>query len=166
MATQSIYETLATRTTETSVPAMGKDEQGKTILVPHTIPENLFPSDKVFENKDDLIEWADERDYLFPLLQMGVQSGLIDIRAKFKACKKEDTWTPEYGQANVDKHEWTVAKRPNQNGKVSLDKARFADCLAMIAKLTDAGMDFETIKNMTVGIYGEQVVDAIIETLS
>jgi len=97
---------------------------------------------------------------------MGLQSGLIDIRAKFKACRKEDTWTPEYGQANVDKHEWSVAKRPNQNGKANLDKARFADCLAMIAKLTDAGMDFETIKDMTVGIYGEQVVDAIIATLS
>jgi len=165
MATQSIYETLATRTTETSVPAMGKDEQGKTILVPHTIPKNLFPSDKVFENKDDLIEWADERDYLFPLLQMGLQSGLIDIRAKFKACRKEDTWSPEYGQDNINKHEWTPCKRPNQGGKVSLDKVRFEDCMAMIAKLTTTGMDFNTIREMTTGIYGEEIVNAIIETL-
>lgn len=166
---KSIFEVLASLTTETSVPAI-KDNKGYLIRknfgeVEHTIPENLFPDDKTFESKDDLLAWAEEHNFTHALLQKGIQKGLIDARATFKACKKDDTWTPEYGQENVDAMEWKVTTRPNQGTGKKLDEARFSDCMAMIGKLSATGMDNSTIRNMVVGIYGAEIVDSIFEAL-
>ena len=113
-----------------------------------------------------LLEWADENDFLHAILQRGIQKFLIEIRATYKGCKKEDTWSESYGQDNVDKSKWTTVKRPNQGSTVALDKARFKDCMDMIVQLTENGMDSETIKTMTVGIYGEEIVTAIFEAIS
>lgn len=156
---KSIYEVLNTLKTTTSVPGHGDE-------IEHTIPPELFPDDSTFEDADQLLEWAEDLGFTHALLQKGIQKGLIDARATFKSCKKADIWTPEYGQNNVDKMEWTITKRPNQGGKKSLDEARFKDCMAMIVKLTENKMDVETIKAMTVSIYGEDVVNAIFEALT
>lgn len=166
---KSIFEVLATLTTETSVPAI-KDGKGNTLRenmgeVEHTIPERLFPNDKTFEDKDALLAWAEENNYTLALLQKGLQKGLIDARATFKACKKDDTWSPEYGQANVDSMEWKPTLRPNQGTDKKLDEARFSDCMAMVGKLASTGMDNETIKSMVTGIYGTEIVESIFETL-
>jgi len=102
---KSIYEILNDLTTSTSVPGHGDE-------IEHTIPARLFPDDKTFEDADALLAWANEEGYTHALLQKGLQKGLIDARATFKACKKTDKWSPEYGQKNVDAMEWSVTKRP------------------------------------------------------
>jgi len=126
---ESIFTVLATRSTSTTVPFMGKveNEQGKlvTVSIDHTIPDELFPTDEEFENPEKLIEWATETNCMFEMLQKGVGKALIEVRAKFKAPKKgkdgePDTWTPEYGQENVDAMKWAPVKRPNQSNN---DKA-------------------------------------------
>jgi len=92
---KSIYEILNDLTTSTSVPGFGEE-------IEHTIPAKLFPDDKTFEDADALLAWANEEGYTHALLQKGIQKGLIDARATFKACKKTDKWSPEYGQKNKD----------------------------------------------------------------
>lgn len=156
---KSIYEILNDLTTTTAVPGFGDE-------IEHTIPPELFPDDSTFESAELLLDWAEDLGFTHVLLQKGIQKGLIDARATFKSCKKADTWTPEYGQANVDKMEWKVTTRPNQGRKKTLDEARFKDCMAMIAKLTENKMDVETIKEMTIGIYGDAVVNAIFDALT
>ncbi len=167
---ESIFTVLETRNTSTTVPFMGKDDDGKTISIPHTIPDELFPTDTEFESPEKLIAWAEETDCMFEMLQKGVGKALIEVRAKFKAPKKgkdgaTDTWSTEYGQANVDKMEWTTVKRPNQNATKSVDQARFKDCMDMIVQLTENGMAIETIKTMTTKIYGESIVNAILDAM-
>jgi len=118
---QSIFTTLATRKTLTTVPFLGKDADGKTIRVEQTIPDELFPTDTTFESPEKLEEWARETGCLFPMLQMGVEKALIEARAKFKQPKiatsinESNTWSPEYGQANVDSMKWKSKKRPGQS---------------------------------------------------
>lgn len=132
---KSIFEVLADLTTETSVPGYGD-------AVAHTIPRRLFPSPEIFENKESLLNWAEENDYTHALLQAGLQKGLIDLRARFKACKKNDTWTPEYGQKNVDSHKWEVTERPKSGDKVKaavdtlskLSPEQLAEILAKLGK--------------------------------
>ena len=164
MAT-SIFDILASLTTETSVPSQGKDEDGKALVVEHTIPSELFPSDKEFESEEALLTWAEECGFTHACLQRGVQKFLIEARATFKGCKKEDTWTQDYGQNNVDAMEWSVVKRPNQTSTKSLDAARYKDCMDMIVQLTENGMDIDTIQTMTTKIYGESIVTAILEAV-
>ena len=156
---KSIYTTLDDLQTTTSVPGFGDS-------ISHTIPRALLPTAEQFEKEEELLEWAEVSGCLHSCLQKGIQKFLIEIRATFKGCKKSDTWTEDYGQKNVDKMEWSVTNRPNVSGKKSLDEARFKDCMAMIIKLTGAKMDVETIKTMTVGIYGEAIVNAIFEALA
>ena len=132
---KSIFEILADLTTETSVPEMGK-------TIEHTIPRSLFPTAEEFENEEKLLNWARANGYVHSLLQMGLQKGLIDVRAKFKSCKKDDTWTPEYGQANVDSHKWEITERPKSGDKVGnavealskLSPEQLAEILARMGK--------------------------------
>jgi hypothetical protein len=108
---KSIFETLDSLTTETSVPVVGKN-------VEHTLPRTIFPTSEQFESAEKLLAWSNENGYTHALLQAGIQKGLIDVRATFKACKKDDTWTANYGQVNVDKMTWTVTERPKAGNKV------------------------------------------------
>ena len=132
---KSIFEILADLTTETSVPEMGK-------TIEHTIPRKLFPEPETFDNAEKLLAWAEENNYTHALLQMGLQKGLIDVRAKYKSCKKNDTWTPEYGQANVDAHEWETVTRGKAMDKVGnavealskLTPEQLAEILARMGK--------------------------------
>jgi hypothetical protein len=167
---ESIFTVLATRQTSTTVPFMGKDDNGKTISVPHTIPDELFPTDEEFESPEKLIAWSNETDCTFEMLQKGIGKALIEVRAKFKAPKlgkdkAPDTWTPEYGQENVNAMEWTPVKRPNQGNTKSVDAARYKDCMDMIVQLTENGMDVKTIKTMTTKIYCENIVEAIFDAM-
>ena len=112
---QSIFVTLDTLKTETSVPATGS-------MVAHTLPRSMFPTSEQFADADKLLQWAQEAGCLHACLQKGVQAKLIDARAIFKATKKGADWTPELGQKNVDSMTWEAAERP-QAAKTPEQKA-------------------------------------------
>jgi len=120
---QSIFVTLDTLKTETSVPAIGK-------MVQHTLPRSIFPTSEQFADEQKLVAWATETGCLHACLQKGVQAKLIDARATFKATKKGAEWSPELGQENVDKMKWEAAERP-ASAKSDLQKT-----LEAMAKLT------------------------------
>ena len=103
---QSIFTTLDTLETETSVPGANPKMQH------HTLPREQFPTGQQFESETELLEWAKESGILHAVLQKGVRAHLIDCRAKFKACKKGDTWTNDYGQENLNNYSWEVQERP------------------------------------------------------
>ena len=101
---KSIYSILEDLRTETSVPEHG--------MVEHTLPAGLLPTAKEFEDSEKLKAWAESNDIIHAVLQKGVQKFLIDLRATFKACKKDEEWTPEMGQKAVDEATWEITKRP------------------------------------------------------
>jgi len=102
---QSIFVTLDTLKTETSVPAIG-------LMVQHTLPRRIFPTSEQFSDEEKLLTWAKESGCLHACLQKGVQAKLIDARATFKATKKGAEWSEALGQENVDKMKWEAAERP------------------------------------------------------
>lgn len=132
---KSIFEILDDLQTETSVPGYGD-------AVAHTIPRKLFPTPEIFESKELLLNWAEENGYTHALLQAGLQKGLIDLRARFKACKKNETWNESLGQANVDSHKWEIVERPKSGDKVKaavdtlskLSPEQLAEILAKLGK--------------------------------
>ena len=132
---KSIFEILGDLTTETSVPGYGAE-------VPHTIPRRLFPTPEIFDDADALLEWSDNNGYTHALLQAGLQKGLIDLRARFKACKKTETWSPELGQKQVDAHKWETVTRGKSTDKVGnavealskLTPEQLAEILARMGK--------------------------------
>ena len=135
---KSIFAILDDLTTETSVPGFGAEIQ-------HTIPRNLFPTSEIFESEDKLLDWARNNNCLHALLQMGLQKGLIDCRAKFKSCKKNDTWSESYGQANVDSHEWTITERPNAKAANAISKAVVEKGVEMAKAMILAGVPEDSI---------------------
>ena len=151
---KSIYEVLNSLTTTTSVPGFGDE-------IKHTIPAELFPDDSTFEDADLLLEWTEDLGFTHALLQKGIQKGLIDARATFKACKKADTWTPEYGQNNVDNMEWTITNRPNQTGGKAILAAKLEAGIAMAQAMVGAGLDDDTILASLTPVYGEAGAQAI-----
>ena len=132
---KSIFEILSDLQTETSVPGYGAE-------VPHTIPRRLFPTPEIFDDADALLEWSDNNGYTHALLQAGLQKGLIDLRARFKACKKTETWSPELGQKQVDSHKWEIVTRGKSTDKVGnavealskLTPEQLAEILARMGK--------------------------------
>lgn len=78
----------------------------------HNLPADLFPTVEQFENPDKLIAWANDKGYTAKLIQKGLQKGIIEVRAAFKSCKKDDTWSEEYGQKNVDAMKWDTVDKP------------------------------------------------------
>ena len=153
---KSIFEILADLTTETSVPEMGK-------TIEHTIPRKLFPEPETFDNAEKLLAWAEENNYTHALLQMGLQKGLIDVRAKYKSCKKNDTWTPEYGQANVDAHEWETTERPNAADNKKVSEAVLAVGRKMVDAMRATGQPEEIIFAALAGVYGEAVTKELLK---
>lgn len=132
---KSIFEILDSMQTETSVPVVGKN-------VEHTLPRKLFPTAETFENSEKLLAWTNENGFTHALLQAGLQKGLIDCRAAFKACKKDATWTPEMGQKQVDAMTWEIISRPKAANSVEkaietlgkLSPDQLAAILAQLAK--------------------------------
>lgn len=166
---KSIFEILDDLKTETSVPEI-KNDKGVVSrknfgTVEHTIPRKLFPTSEQFEDAEKLLAWSNENGFTHALLQAGLQKGLIDCRATFKAVKKDETWTPEYGQANLDKMAWSIVERPKAGGSKAVDSARYADCLKMIGNLCLTKMPTDQIKQIAIPVYGEELVNSIFSTL-
>ena len=110
---ESIYTQLEKQSVLT--PVDGKDFR-------HPLPAKMFPTDKQFESEEELIAWAEENDFTYPLIQKGLQKAIIEVRATFKACKKDETWTEEMGLENINDMAWKVVARP-QSGMSDEDKA-------------------------------------------
>src|SRR6056297_972400 len=106
LKSQSIFTTLDTLKTETSVPGATPKMQA------HTLPRDQFPTSQQFESEESLLAWAEDAGILHAVLQKGVKAHLIDCRAKFKSCRKGDTWSNDYGQVNLDNYTWEVQHRP------------------------------------------------------
>ena len=156
---KSIFETLDDLQTETSVPLIGKN-------VEHTIPRSLFPTSEQFEDEDKLLNWADENGFVHALLQMGIQKGLIDIRAIFKSAKKEESWTPELGQTKVDKHTWTITERPKTGGTAKIKaQAELEAGIKLAQAMKSAKVADGIILASLVPVYGEQIAKEIIANL-
>jgi hypothetical protein len=156
---KSIYEILNDLTTTTSVPGFGDE-------IEHTIPANLFPDDKTFEDKDALLEWSEDNGFTHALLQKGIQKGLIDARATFKVCKKNDTWSPEYGQKNVDAMKWETTNRPNQSGGKAVLAAKLTAGIDMAKAMRSAGLDDKIILASLTPVYGKDGAEAIMEGIT
>ena len=132
---KSIFEILADLQTETSVPEIEKTVQ-------HTIPRSLFPEPEIFDNAEKLLAWTEENNFTHALLQMGLQKGLIDLRARFKATKKDKEWSEAIGQKNVNNHEWETVTRGKAGDKVGnavealskLSPEQLAEILARMGK--------------------------------
>ena len=169
---QSIYVTLETLSTETSVPQV-TDKDGKVLRenfgsVAHTLPRENYPTPDIFDDEELFLDWAQERGALLSLLQSGLNDWLISDRATFKRMPTKDSgkvWSVEFGQEAINNREWTVAKRPNQSGTKKVTDARLSDCLAMIGKLTENGMDKNTIEGIVTPIYGDDIVSTVFGTL-
>lgn len=145
---KSIFEILADLNTETSVPGYGDS-------ISHTIPRRLFPTPEVFEDGDKLLAWAEENGYTHALIQQGLQKGLIDLRAKFKACRKNDTWTETYGQKNIDAHKWEITERPNAGTSKKINAAVMEVALKMAKAMIASGQP-DTVAIMALSAaYGE-----------
>lgn len=156
---KSIFEILDTLETETSVPSTGKN-------VEHSLPRKLFPDATTFENGEKLLAWANDHGYTHALIQMGLQKGLIDCRATFKACKKDDEWSVHYGQANVDKMEWTITERPKQGGIAKAKaEAELAAGINMAKAMADNGVDEMIILASLTPVYGSEIAAKIIDSL-
>ena len=156
---ESIFTVLKERKTETSVP-----EKGATIA--HTIPAHLFPTDLEFDNKELLVEWA-ENVGIHAILQKGVQKFLIDVRASFKSFKKSEIWTEELGQFNVDSSEWKIATRPNIGGnKTAILNAELEIGIKMATSMKSGGLDDDLILASLTGVYGEDIAQTILDTVN
>lgn len=154
---QSIFEILDTLKTTTSVPGHGAE-------VAHSLPRNLFPTSEQFEAADKLLAWANENGYTHALLQQGIQKGLIDCRAKFKAVKKTDEWSVEYGQKNVDAHKWEITNRPNSGSK-KITEAILAVGVKIASAMKMAGLDEDTILATLTETYGFETAGIILDSI-
>lgn len=157
---KSIFEILDSLKTETSVPFVNR-------TIEHSLPRAIFPTSEIFESGEKLLAWANENGYTHALLQMGLQKGLIDCRATFKAVKKGEQWSSLTGQANVDKMTWTITTRPKQGGTSgkAISNARYNDCLGMIGNLAAAQMSKGDIRKIVVPIYGDDMVGEVFAAL-
>ncbi len=156
---KSIYEILADLTTTTSVPGFGAE-------IEHKIPAHLFPTPEQFENASDLLAWSEEHGYTHALLQKGLQKGLIDIRATFKSCKKDDTWSVEYGQKNVNETEWSITNRPNQTGAKNIAEAKLEAGIQMAKAMKLASLDDAIILASLTPVYGKEVAEMILAEIA
>ena len=156
---KSIYEILNDLNTTTSVPDFGSE-------ISHTIPRKLLPTAEQFEKEKSLLEWAEDNDCVHSCLQKGVQKFLIEIRATFKGCKKDDDWSEDYGQANVDKMEWSVTNRPNQTGGKAILKAKLEAGIEMAQAMKNAGLANDMILASLVPVYGDDGAQAIMEGIT
>lgn len=103
---KSTYETLNLGKTETSVPHYSDE------LVPHNLPMDIFPDGETYIDEAKLEKWARDSGNMHSILQLGIQQGLIKVRATFKAKKKDLEWTVKDGQAAVDAWKWPVQGKP------------------------------------------------------
>ena len=161
---KSIYALLDDLKTETSVPAV-EDKDGKELrrhygMVKHTLPREKLPTSEQFENEEKLLAWAKDAGVLHQSLQSGIQARVIDYRAIFKGMKKDDVWSPEFGQLNVDSAEWKVVARPEAkvNTKKAVDQARYTDCFNAISTGLQQGKDKAVLQEFLSMIYAPDLI--------
>ena len=150
---QSIFTILDSLETETSVPGMEPKMQA------HTLRREAFPTSEQFESEEKLRDWAIGAGCLHACLQKGVKSHLIDCRARFKSCKKNDIWSNEYGQANLDNFDWEVQERPNAGGSKKLVEKEIETLVKSIKTMLELGLEVETIKPKLMEKYNESIVE-------
>jgi len=121
----------------------------------HSLPLHLFPSAEQFEDADKLIAWADENDFTAKLIKKGLQKAIIEVRAVFKACKKDATWTEEMGIAQVNKMQWESVDRPNQGGGKAVTAAKLEAGINMARAMKAAGIGLDMILASLTPVYGE-----------
>ena len=150
---QSIFTLLDTLETETSVPGQTPKMQK------HTLPREQFPSSKQFEDENGLVEWAKQTGCLHSVLQKGVQKHLIDCRARFKACKKDVTWTNELGQKQVDEYKWEVMTRPQVKATISdiQAAANIKAGLVMVSVLRAQNKSDDEIRTLLAMVYPNEL---------
>lgn len=156
---KSTYETLNAQSTDTSVPHYSKDN------VEHNLPAGMFPDGETYVDASRLEQWARETGNMHSMLQLGVQQGLIKVRAAFKSVKKDDVWTPEYGQANVDAWKWPVQNKPSQGGSKAVAQARYNDCMAAVANSAQAKLTRKQISAILLAVYGEETLTACLDAI-
>ena len=167
---KSIFETLDDLNTETSVPEV-KNKDGKVVRknmgnIEHSLPRKLFPTAETFESNEKLLAWSEENNYTHALLQAGIQKGLIDCRARFKACKKDETWTPEMGQAAVDGMTWEIVERPQGNNSAKIKaQAELGAGIKLAHAMKIAKVSNDVILASLMPVYGEEIAKEIIANL-
>ncbi len=154
---QSIFVTLDSLSTTTSVPGQTPKQQ------PMTLPREAFPTSEEFENAEELLAWAEDAGITQAVLQKGIQKHLVDIRACFKACKKDDTWSIKYGQVNVDDYDWEVQTRPNSTPDIA--SAKLDAGKEMAQAMVDAGVSPDMLITSLTPVYGEEVAEVIIDSI-
>ena len=150
---QSIFVILDSLETETSVPGATPKMQR------HTLRREAFPTSEQFETEYDLYQWALNAGVVHACLQKGVKAHLIDCRARFKASKKGDVWTNEYGQKNLDAYGWEVQERPNAGGSKKLVEKEIETLVKSIKTMLELGLDIDTIKPKLLEKYSGQIVE-------
>ena len=153
---KSIYDILGSLETETSVPDHGS--------VHHTLPRNLLPTAEQFEDAKELRAWAEDKGVMQAALQKGIQKFIIDLRATFKATKKDEIWTQEKGQAAVDDARWSITNRPHTGGKEAVKRQAVIDAnmaMAQAMKATD-GITEEMLMTTLTASCGEELAAEII----
>ena len=156
---KSIFETLDSLQTETSVPVVGK-------TIEHTLPRSLFPVAETFEDAVKLLAWSNENGFTHALLQAGIQKGLIDCRAKFKACKKDETWTEEMGQAAVDGMTWEIVSRPKENNIAKIKSQAENDAgVKLVNAMKSMNVGKDVILATLTSAYGEESAKNILASM-
>lgn len=154
---ESIYTQLDNQAVTT--PVDGKDYV-------HPLPAGLFPTSEIFEDSDKLVEWANENGYTAKLIQKGLQKGIIEVRACFKSCKKDDTWTETYGLDNLKKLEWKSVDRPNVGGGKAILAAKLTAGIDMAKAMLSAGIDEKMILASLKPVYGDDGAAMIMEAIT
>ena len=156
---KSIFETLDSLQTETSVPVVGK-------TIEHTLPRSLFPVAETFEDAVKLLAWSNENGFTHALLQAGIQKGLIDCRAKFKACKKDETWTEEMGQDQVDSMTWEIVSRPKENNIAKIKSQAETDAgVKLVNAMKSMNVGKDVILATLTSAYGEESAKNILASM-
>lgn len=150
---QSIFSLLDTLETETSVPGQTPKMQK------HSLPREQFPSSTQFEDEDGLVEWARKTGCLHSVLQKGIQKHLIDCRARFKACKKNETWSNGMGQKQVDDFGWEIMTRPQMKVTISdiQAQANIKAGMVMVTVLRAQNKSDEEIRTLLNMVYPNEV---------
>ena len=130
------------------------------------LPSGLFPTVEQFESPEKLVAWANEIKAEAKLIQKGLQKGIIEVRACFKSCPKDETWTESMGIANVTKMEWKIVDRPNSgSSKVKL-AAKLEAGLEIAQAMKDSKANTDLILMALTPTYGKDGAQAIINTLT
>ena len=169
---KSIYALLDDLMTETSVPAV-TDKDGKELrkyygMIDHTLPREALPTSAQFEDAEELLTWAEDAGVLHQCLQSGIQSRIIDYRAIFKSMKKDDVWSYEFGQENVDTAKWKVVSRPEAKVNISAAKEQATKTanVKMAQAMSDAGLEDAMIITTLSASCGAEMAKEIVDSLT